>query len=113
MKAVRKLSTSIHNVGNMITNKISDVKTKGGTQLKLQVICPADGYPGKQITISTPDHQMLSVIIPKRVMPGRPFNIVYTLCISETEPKTCDRDYGTTECRTIHWFHTQYRWIFR
>ena len=55
MKAVRKLSTSIHNVGNMITNKISDVKTKGGTQLKLQVICPADGYPGKQITISTPE----------------------------------------------------------
>ena len=52
MKAVRKLSTSIHNVGNMITNKISDVKTKGGTQLKLQVICPADGYPGKQITIA-------------------------------------------------------------
>ena len=79
MKAVRKLSTSIHNVGNMITNKISDVKTKGGTQLKLQVICPADGYPGKQITISTPDHQMLSVIIPKRVMPGRPFNIVYNI----------------------------------
>eukprot|EP00942_MAST-04A_sp_MAST-4A-sp1_P003489 g3489.t1 len=79
MKAVRKLSTSIHNVGNMITNKISDVKTKGGTQLKLQVICPADGYPGKQITISTPDHQMLSVIIPKRVMPGRPLNDVIRL----------------------------------
>jgi len=79
MKSIRRqVSNSVINVGNMITKKMENVKTKGGTKLKLQLICPVDGYPGKQITISTPDHQMLNVIIPKHVMPGRPFNIIYT-----------------------------------
>ena len=55
---------------------------------QLQVVCPVDAYPGKQIAIQTPDGQTLNVIVPRSVMPGMPFNVLYTPVVQQPQNKS-------------------------
>ena len=75
MKTARKLSSSLRSVGRSISKKFTPSKPQ---LQQAQVICPVDAYPGKQIAIQTPDGQTLNVIVPRNVMPGMPFNVLYT-----------------------------------
>merc|ERR1719231_337406 len=40
---------------------------------QVQVQCPQDGYPGKQITIRAPDGRQYNVTVPQGVAPGGMF----------------------------------------
>ena len=84
MKTARKLSSSIRSVGRSISKKFSLSKP----QQQLQVVCPVDAYPGKQIAIQTPDGQTLNVIVPRSVMPGMPFNVLYTPVVQQPQNKS-------------------------
>ena len=84
MKTARKLSSSIRSVGRSISKKFSLSKP----QQQLQVVCPVDAYPGKQIAIQTPDGQTLNVIVPRNVMPGMPFNVLYTPVVQQPQNKS-------------------------
>ena len=84
MKTARKLSSSLRSVGRSISKKFTPSKP----QQQLQVVCPVDAYPGKQIAIQTPDGQTLNVIIPRNVMPGMPFNVLYTPVVQQPQNKS-------------------------